>query len=109
MNNIFMPYNTTETNNNLNGKYSYTSIMDIIPEGYTRVSVDMDKWRNERKIEWRWRFLEIDKKKKVEISYLKYDSDQRVYYNYNGEWVPRTVDPIYDTYVIEQYYYYSDE
>lgn len=86
---------------------TYTSILKTIPKNAT------DKrnpyWRKDKKTEFRWRFLELPEKKMIaEISYLKYDEDIRTYFNRCGDWVKREVDPIYDQFAKEIYYYYSD-
>jgi len=57
--------------------------------------------------EWRWRILEINNIEVIEISF-KMPNKKRVFMNRHGEWKKRDIDPIYDKYVIEAYYYYSD-
>jgi hypothetical protein len=69
-------------------------------------------------VELRWRFLHIQTtiddekqsfiKKMVEIS-KKTPSDKRVYLNKNMNWTDVEIDPIYDNFVVEQYYVYTDK
>lgn len=101
-------------------KIDYYSIIQTIPENsYTEPQ--LDKYD---KIETRWRFLiipshilsknlpnknkqKIEDKKLVEISRKKPNLN-REYLNKNMKWVESTIDPIFDQFVIKEYYYYSD-
>lgn len=98
---------------NLSGKITATNVLETIPVNCLTEQSKQD-WRKLGQTEWRWRFLTIgDTKKKstVEISYLKYDAkpDERVYFNNEGKWVVRNVDPIYDQFVTKTLYYYSTD
>lgn len=105
-NNIFLK---AEASNDISGKVTYTHIMESIPENYLEQSIN--NWKSKYNTEWRWRILKFfnDKKEKhvVEISYMKANSNKRIYFNRFGEWVERTIDPIFDQYVIKQYYVYN--
>lgn len=105
-----------------NFKIDYSSILKTIPENsYTEPQFD----RND-KTETRWRFIcipssnlptskELDKQKErkhvkrlVEISRRR-PNFNREYLNKNMKWIESTVDPIFDQFVVKQYYYYSDQ
>lgn len=106
-NNIFISHNDVTSDNNISGKITYTNIIETIPPQKT--TTKNENWKNEGKTEWRWRFLEFGKKKfVVEISFMKHDSDKRKFFNKYGEWVERDLDPVYDQYVVEEYFYYTD-
>lgn len=93
-------------NRNIDGKITYTNIMETIPENSSEFP--LENWRELNKTEWRWRFLKFpDKKIKVEISYLKPNSKNRVYFNKYGQWVKKDISKEYDKYVIKSYYYYA--
>lgn len=61
------------------------------------------------KIEWRWRIFKIPFnntiKKVVEISFIK-PNEKRLLVNKYGDWVLDEIDPLYNDYVCEEYYYY---
>lgn len=97
----------------------YSSILKTVPEN-SYIEPQSDKLD---KVEMRWRFLCIptsnlsksnknnnkDKfKKLVEISRMKNNSN-REYLNKNMKWVEAVVDPIFDQFVVKQYFYYSDQ
>lgn len=113
-NNIFISQ-TEADDNDISGKITYTEILDSIPGNKTEKQIA--DWKKKYSTEWRWRFLRfivIDKnnneseKYVAEISYIKYNSDKRVYFNRHGEWVYRNVDKLYDQFVEKQYYVYTD-
>jgi len=100
-----------EKNKDISGKITYTNIMESIPENYLEQPII--NWKQKYKTEWRWRILKFsteneEKKYVVEISYMKYNSNKRIYFNRFGEWVERTIDPIFDQFVIKQYYVYNE-
>jgi hypothetical protein len=97
-------------NNNISGKITCTNILETIPDESITYALDPDKWKTLYKTEWRWRFLQLPKDRLiVEISYLNSDGDnKRIYFNKSGNWVNRIIDPIYDNYVVKQYFYYSN-
>ena len=102
----------TEINDNdIAGKLTYTNIYKSIPQD--RVIKPIDNWRKTYTTEWRWRILKIKTKNEnikdvIEISYLKSNSNIRVYFNRYGQWVKRVIDPIFDQFVTEEYYAYSN-
>lgn len=107
--NIFLPQE--EINTDLNGKLSYTSIKESIP--HNSLKNPIKNWREKYKIEWRWRFLKFhdatQKEKFVwELSTINRDANVRSYLHPGGGFVFRDVDPRYDNYVVEQYYYYIE-
>lgn len=79
----------------------YEDIMSTIPSDY---SEEPEKYTG--LIEWRWRFLKIKGKVKVEISRLDPKIDKREYLNMDGKWVFREIDQRYDRYVIRKYHTY---
>ena len=100
---IFMTnYGNTE---DISGKITYTNILETIPNN--RSDIPLDDWRSKNKTEWRWRFLEFNNKSTVEISYLKYNTNQRQYFAKSGSWITRQVPNVYDDYVVKQFFYYS--
>jgi len=87
---------------------TYTSVINTIPKGAT--TERNNEWRKDKLMEFRWRFLELPEKKVIaEISYLNYDEDIRTYFNKCGKWVKRVISPLYDQFVKEEYYYYSNK
>lgn len=80
-----------------------TAIINTIPENYLSKPIqDFEKYY---KTEWRWRFLDINNRQVAEISFAK--SGKRFYFNNQGDWVERVLDPIFDQFVVGQYYYYT--
>ena len=59
------------------------------------------------KIEYRWRFIYYNGSKSVEIS--RTINNKIEYIDKNGEWVHRIIDPKFDKFVKESYYYYIDK
>lgn len=99
-NNIFLQSNTSQT------IPTYTEIMESIPKGYS--TTKSTTWRKEKKVEWRWRFFMVDNTKYVEISYLNYDEDIRIFCNRSGNWIAQE-DPDFKEDLREVYYYYSNK
>lgn len=91
---------------------SLAAIKETIPKG----SFIVPQIRMKNMVEHRWRFLHIPTLntqnngiiKVVEISRKK-PNEEREYINKNEEWIKKQVDPRYDQYVVEQYYYYTTE
>ena len=110
MNNIFVPCNDL-SNKDIGGKITMTNIMEIIPPG--SIKEQIKDWKKIYTVEWRWRFLEFDAdgdtRKIVEISRIRYNQDEknRLYFNRYGQWVNRTIDPIYDKCVTSQLFFYT--
>ena len=102
--NIFVQQNT-DFDTDISGKITYTSIIESIPE--TSIKEPISDWKKKYKKEWRWRFIELNKRLIVEISHIENDSNERMYFNRYGEWLHREIDPVYDKYVKEEYYYYT--
>lgn len=94
------------TNDGMVNKVTKTTILQTIPDR----TVQYDKeWRKKKMVQWKWRFLDINNSSVVEISYKKWNSNKTKYYlNKQNKWVTRTIDPIYDKYVTEIYYYYTN-
>lgn len=99
-NSIFCTYDELENEN----KLTYTVVYDSIPD-HTN-SVPIKGWEKKYLVEWRWRFLQSDDRKVVEISYQN-KNNERYYMSKYGEWVKRNIPDIYDKFVIEEYYYYT--
>jgi hypothetical protein len=107
-NSIFISQNENSKDSDLSGKITYTSFLETIP--HDKRENPLLNWKNKYKTEWRWRFLLLkgDKNRDViEISYIKNNSDKRIYINKYGVWVERVVDPIFDQFVKQQYFYYT--
>lgn len=93
--------------NDISKKITFTNVMETIPQNSTETS--SSNWKEEKKTEWRWRFMEFANNHRiVEISYQTYNDD-RYYFNKFGNWVKRDIPKVYDNYVIKEYYYYSNE
>jgi len=95
---------TTEDDNDISGKLTYTIVMESIPDN--KLTKPIKDWHKQYVTEWRWRFLDINERKIVEISYLKYNS-KRMYVNKYGEHVSSQVSKAFDQFVTEEYYVYA--
>jgi hypothetical protein len=95
----------SEKDDDMSGKLTVTCVLNTIPN--QAVTDRLTNWKQSMKTEWRWRFLEFDGRRTVEISYETADSDKRLYFNKFGEWVERNVPTEYDKYVIQTFYYYN--
>ena len=97
---------------NVSGKLTFTNIMETIPR--SALKTPLDNWTYKYNTEWRWRFIKFfdkesnDEKNIVEISKLN-NHNERIFINKYGEWVIRVIDPIFDQYVYDCYYYYTYE
>lgn len=91
--------------NNISGRITYTNIIETIPKNHYREP--QENLLKTSAMEYRWRFLILPTDKFiVEISKYNIKLDQRLYFNKNGKWIERVVDPIYDQFVVEEYYAY---
>lgn len=86
---------------------TYTNILDNMPEKTT--DTKNLYWRNDNLVKWRWRFIQLDDKKYVEISYKLPNDSSRMYFNKKKEWVVREIPPIYKKFVIDKKYYYASQ
>lgn len=116
---LFVKNNKTETNpgdqdTELNKvtiydnvkKPSHATLKLDIPEGNVK-EPDKDKQKICSK-EWRWRIINIDKKTYVEMSYYEPKKDKRFFMSgKTNSWEEQYIDPYYDKYVTEEYYYYT--
>lgn len=103
-NSIFISH--SEGSQDISGKITLTNILNLIPENSTKDQII--NWKKSYKTEWRWRFLGLNPERKVvEISFINSDN-KRVYFNRYGNWVERNIDPEYDKFVIDQYFYYTN-
>jgi hypothetical protein len=87
-----------------NGSNCYVNVRNVyktIPKSSFKEPRD-----NKDNTEWRWRFLQFGPSLKVEISKKK-PNENRIYLNEKNEWVTRDIDPRFDKYVSESYYYYA--
>ena len=82
----------------------YSDVKSTIPKKHNLKQIK--NWEDKFNTEYRWRFIEINKKKCVEISRKIKDNTTRDYKNKNGEWVERIISYEYDKYVYEEYYCY---
>ena len=87
-----------------NNEILYSDVKSTIPKKHSINKIN--DWENKYNIEYRWRFIELNKKKFVEISKKNKNKNVREYKNSKGEWVERTISLEYDKYVYEKYYYY---
>mgnify|MGYP001275920194 CR=1 FL=1 len=85
-----------------NKQLLYNDVKSIIPNNCLNKPL-----KNKDKIEYRWRFIIYKQNKYVEIS--KKENEYREYKDKNGEWVKRDINPEFDKYVVESYYYYIDK
>lgn len=111
-NSIFISQSEAGKDSDISGKVTYTSIFESIPEN--KLEKPLANWNKKYKTEWRWRFLRINfaqmkDRYVVEISYIKYNSNKRIYFNRYGEWVERVIDPIYDKFVEQEYFVYAND
>ena len=91
--------------NCITGKITKTNVLDSIPNN--SYSNPLNNWKQEKKIEWRWRFFDFQiGTLTVEISYLSHDSNKRIYWNKYGQWTNSDVPQIIDKYVVEEFYHY---
>ncbi|ARF09578.1 hypothetical protein Indivirus_1_201 [Indivirus ILV1] len=101
--NIFLTQ-SSNTDNNISGKISYTSVIESIPEN--KLNSPISNWEKDYNTEWRWRFMKDNERHIVEIS-KKNKGESRLYYNKYGEWVVRNIDDSYDKFVVKEYYVYT--
>ena len=96
-----------EIRKDINGKITYTDIMDLIPKD--SVITPIKDWQKTHKTEWRWRFLKFpDDRFTVEISHQE-AGKKRLYFNRSGKWVERDIGKEVDEYVTNEYYYYTSQ
>lgn len=90
-----------------NEKICYETILETVPRNCYKSS-QADK---KDQVEIRWRFFDIPHKEKiknmVEISRLP-PNQPREYLDKSGNWIKITINLIYDRYVVEEYYYYTN-
>lgn len=106
---IFVKRNEIEekSHSDSNSGLSKKTVLESIPK-------DAFKNKNnelaENNTEWRWRIFKFPNKNNevVEISFKK-PNENRIYINNNGEWVSDNVDSIFDKFVIDEYYSYSNK
>ncbi|AYV78342.1 MAG: hypothetical protein Edafosvirus10_17 [Edafosvirus sp.] len=90
---------------NYTNKVSLSKIIESIPSDHYNLPQE-----NLRKnmIEWRWRVIQFENKKMIEISSLVPGS-QRKYIDKSGELIEydKPIDSTFDQCVIKEYYYYT--
>lgn len=87
---------------------TYTTVLNSVPKGGTELQL-LDWISKGYKREWRWRFLKLpDNRRTVEISYINSNNSNRMYFNKNSQWVERDVSEVYDQFVNQILYYYSN-
>ena len=69
-------------------------------------NIKKNNWRKEQFIEWRWRLFLYNDFKYIEVSYLKYDEDNRIFLNNKGDWVMKEIEPDFKDNLLEIKYYY---
>ena len=85
-------------------KISNSLLINAIPaNAYSEEQKELKKY----KTEWRWRFLKINDKTVVEISFCE-PNKERQYVDKFGKWISYNVDPMFDQFVTKAYYYYAD-
>lgn len=98
-------------------KVELNSVLETIPKGsYKQQQILLAA----TKTEMRWRFLHIpvpnsdnvniniNVKTIVEISRRSPNNNYREYLNKQMEWVKRDISSDYDQYLVDQYFYYTD-
>lgn len=83
---------------------SISEIKNSIPENSYKTEQPQ---LQENNCEWRWRFIRINNKTYAEISY-KLPNEERKYINNDGVWKSKETND-FDQYVVEQYYYYTQD
>lgn len=87
-------------------KFTYTGILETIPKN--KQTHREGNWRKQKKTEWRWRFLTINGRKTAEISFMKWNSKDRIYFiPSSGKFEKRVIDVGYDKFVTKTFYCYS--
>lgn len=82
-----------------------SNIKDMIPENH----FNKPQKNCEHMVESRWRIIDIPKHGKlIEISQKK-PNEPRKYLNNKLTWVVDNVDPIFDNYVVQEYYVYTEK
>jgi hypothetical protein len=100
--------NKNINNNDISGKITYTNIVESIPIA-NRFNKPIVDWQKKYKVEWRWRFLKDGQRHVVEISYIKKENKDRLYFNKYGQWTKQDIGPEYDHLVVKEYYVYTCE
>lgn len=109
LNNIFIKQSElTEKENGEHNKsfaLSRTDVASMIPKNCLK---QKDIELSKTKTEWRWRIFKLPNKNNetVEISQKQFEQ-KRLYINNLGNWVECDVDESFDSYVTNEYYYYS--
>ena len=86
---------------------NYQQVKESIPTDSQ--TTPLKNWNILNKMEWRWRFMDLPNERHiVEISRMTPFSINREYVKSNGEWVFRNISCVYDDYVTEQYYFYTN-
>src|SRR5207253_9643727 len=98
-------------------KVDIETVRETIPTGsYT----DQQILLIDHMIESRWRFLHIpvkyednDNKQKIKIKKMveiskKVPGQDRLYLSKNMDWTKTNIDPLFDNFVVEQYFYYTE-
>lgn len=84
---------------------SKKEILESIPKNSTK-QPDLDKQKT--MTEWRWRFYKINNKMYTEISKSEPNSD-RIFVDNTGNWIKYDLDDSLNSFIVDQYYYYSSE
>lgn len=91
--------------NNVTTIDNYIERLNIPPDNV--MIPDLQK-RKKCSKEWRWRIINVDNKTYAEISYFEQKTKKRFYMSgKTSSWEEQMIDPMYDTYVDKEYYYYT--
>jgi hypothetical protein len=97
MSDIFVPKNKAYVD-----MIKFEEIIKTIPKN----SFKNEQLNLKHLTEWRWRILNIKNKKFIEISYNEPNAD-RLYLDKYNSFIKENIDPLYDKFVVDIFYYYT--
>lgn len=86
------------------GIVNFEELLGMIPK--PNYEQPIPEFQGTWKTEWRWRFLAMQGRDVLEISYQT-GNNPRIYFTNSGEWRERKIDPVFDKYVIRKMYHYT--
>lgn len=110
--NRIITHNNNASNNITDSQLSFSinNVIDSIPKD--AISNPNFELLNQGFVEWKWKFLLINKKNIVEISQFDPKINKRMYLNKSGNWMECTASSLlngyYDKYIIKEFYYYTN-
>lgn len=85
-------------------KFPLEHFAKLLPKNTFSLSQESLKLHN---TEWRLKKFSINNKIYFEISFVKPQTSVRYYVRYDGSYIEKDIDPIYDKYVVDVKYWYS--